>query len=499
MTQNTAQNTAQNDNQENVQASAAVVNLKHDKDITTQVVEDASESDIAGVKIKLDNYFDSGATKSLAWRLRQLNGFLQLLQTEEKLIAEALKTDLHKSPEESFITETGYLIKDVKHLRKNVEQWMKPQKVGTPVMAMPAKSLIQAEPLGTCLVIGAWNYPFQLSLSPMLAAISAGNCVVVKPSELAPATSSLIAKLLPKYLDMNAIAVIEGGKEPTTELLSLPFDKIFYTGGEKVAKIVMQAAAKHLTPVTLELGGKSPCIIDKNIDLNTALNRIVWGKLMNAGQTCIAPDYLLVHQSNLDTVVNTLKKVILEQYKKDIAKNRFYGRIISEQHCERLIGYLEGQNVVFGGQSDISQKFIEPTIVLNPSPDSSLMTNEIFGPIIPIISFSGRSDMLAFIRSRAKPLAAYIFTEDKEFEGRCIQGISAGSMCINDTSMFMLNPELPFGGVGISGMGRYHGKFGFECFSHQKSVLRRSFSFENSLRYVPFNGFKMWVLRKFLK
>jgi aldehyde dehydrogenase (NAD+) len=481
------------------QESASVINLNQDTVNTTHSIQDASESEIAIVKAKLDGYFASGATSSLSWRKRQLNGFLQLLKNEESSIAEALKQDLHKSPEESFITETGYLLKDVKYLLKNVERWMKPKSVGTPMMAMPAKSIIQAEALGTCLVIGAWNYPFQLSLSPMLAAISAGNCVVVKPSELAPATSTLIATLLPKYLDMNAIAVIEGGKEPTTELLSLPFDKIFYTGGEKVGKIVMQAAANYLTPVTLELGGKSPCIIDKNTNLTTTLNRIVWGKLMNAGQTCIAPDYLLVHHSNLDNVVATLKKVIVKQYKKDVAKNRFYGRIITKEHCERLVGYLNGQDVVFGGEHDLEQKFIAPTVVLNPSADSPLMQEEIFGPIIPIISFSGRSDMIAFIKSRAKPLASYLFTEDKEFEQRFVGEISSGSMCINDTSMFMANPELPFGGVGVSGMGRYHGKFGFDSFSHQKSVLIRSSGFENSLRYAPFNSLKMWVLRKFLK
>jgi aldehyde dehydrogenase (NAD+) len=454
---------------------------------------------IEASKTKLDNYFASGATQSLSWRKRQLKAFLLLLQTEEKVIAEALKQDLNKSPEEAFLTEVGYLIKDVKYLLKNVARWMKPTSVSTPALAAPAKSYIKPEPLGTCLVIGAWNYPFQLSLSPMLAAISAGNCVIVKPSELAPATSMLIATLLPKYLDMNAVAVIEGGKEPTTELLALPFDKIFYTGGETVGKIVMKAAAEHLTPVTLELGGKSPCIIDKNIDIETACNRIVWGKLMNVGQTCIAPDYIMVHQSNIDTVLSTLKKVIIKQYKKEIVKNKFYGRIINQRHCERLVSYLVDQNVVFGGEHDVMNKFIAPTIVLNPSHDSPLMTEEIFGPIFPIISFSGRSDMLAFIKKRAKPLAAYVFTNDKEFEQRCVEQINAGSMCINDTCMFMLNPKLPFGGVGVSGMGRYHGKFGFDAFSHQKSVLRRSFSMENSLRYMPFNRFKLWTLRKFLK
>jgi aldehyde dehydrogenase (NAD+) len=454
---------------------------------------------IADTKQKLDTYFLSGATKSVTWRKRQLNAFLSLLKTEEKQIAQALHKDLHKSPEEAFLTEIGYLIKDVQHLLKNIDKWMKPVRKGTPMLAMPAKSSVKAEPLGTCLVIGAWNYPFQLTLSPMLAAISAGNCVVVKPSELAPATSRLIASLLPKYLDMNAIAVIEGGKEPTSALLELAFDKIFFTGGEQVGKIVMTAAAKHLTPVVLELGGKSPCIIDKDVNLNTTMQRIVWGKLMNVGQTCVAPDYLLVHHSNLDNVVAALKSVIVKQYKKDPQQNRFYGRIGNQRHCARLVSYLDGQNVVFGGEHNIEDRYLAPTIVLNPDLDSPLMQEEIFGPIFPIISFSGRSDMLSMITSRPKPLAAYVFSEDKEFIDTVSERVSAGSMCINDIAMFMLNPELPFGGVGTSGMGRYHGKFGFDCFSHEKSTLTRSFSFENTLRYMPFNSFKMWVLRRFLK
>lgn len=472
-----------------------IIKLQEESDTlnATQVAQINSEKD------KLDSYFATGATESFSWRKRQLNGFLKLLKTEEKRIADALHQDLHKSIEEAYITEIGYLIKDVKYLLKHIEKWMKPVSKSTPLMAMPAKSYVKPEPLGTCLVIGAWNYPFQLSLSPMLAAISAGNCVIVKPSELAPATSQLIAELLPQYLDMNAVAVIEGGKEPTTALLALPFAKIFYTGGEQVGKIVMSAAAKHLSPVTLELGGKSPCIIDKDIDLETALSRMVWGKLMNAGQTCIAPDYLLVHHSNLDNVVAILKKVILKQYKKDPKKNRFYGRIVNQKHCARLVSYLEGQNVVHGGEHDIENKYLAPTVVVNPALDSALMQEEIFGPILPIISVSGRSDMLQLIRSRAKPLAAYVFTQDKEFEQKCVERINAGSMCINDTSMFMLNPELPFGGVGTSGMGRYHGKYGFDTFSHQKSVLRRSFSFENSLRYMPLNSLKMWLLKRFIK
>lgn len=489
---------------------APVVNLNSEhsdsgqSDAEQTIVSDNSQglpntdSEITRLKGKLDEYFYSGATKAASWRIRQLKSLLSMLNKEEKQFAQALQTDLGKSPEEAFFSEIGFLIKEIKTFIKKTEKWMKPVAKSTPLLALPAKSMIKAEPLGTCLVIGAWNYPLMLSLSPVLAAISAGNCVILKPSEKAPATSSLLASILPQYLDMNAFGVIEGGVQPTSELLALPFDKIFYTGGERVGKIVMQAAARNLTPVTLELGGKSPCIIDKNINLNTALNRIVWGKLMNVGQTCISPDYLLVHHSNLDNVLEKIKQIIVKQYKKEPKKNRFYGRVIDSDNVRRLASYLEGQEVIFGGQYSIEDKYFAPTIVLNPAPESDLMQEEIFGPIIPILSFNGRSDMLAFIKRRAKPLAAYAFTEDKEFEEKFVETISAGSMCINDISMFMVNDELPFGGVGTSGMGNYHGKYGFDTFSHQKSIMHRSFSFENSFRYMPLNSMKMWVLKRFL-
>ncbi|MDT0595376.1 aldehyde dehydrogenase family protein [Glaciecola petra] len=457
-----------------------------------------ADTEITRLKTKLDEYFYTGATKAASWRIRQLKSLLSMLQKEEKQFAQALHSDLGKSPEEAFFSEIGFLTKEIKSFIKKTEKWMKPITKSTPLLAFPAKSMTKAEPLGTCLIIGAWNYPLMLCLSPVIAAISAGNCVILKPSEKSPATSALLAKMLPQYLDMNAFGVIEGAVQETTDLLALPFDKIFYTGGEKVGKIVMRAAANNLTPVTLELGGKSPCIIDKNIDLNTAIKRIVWGKLMNVGQTCVCPDYLLVHHSNLDNVLEKIKQVIVKQYKKAPKQNRFYGRVIDSDNVRRLAGYLEGQEVVYGGEYSAEERYFAPTVVLNPDPDSDLMQEEIFGPIIPILSFNGRSDMLQFIKQRAKPLAAYAFTEDKEFEDKFIDTISAGSMCINDISMFMANEELPFGGVGTSGMGSYHGKYGFDAFSHQKSIMRRSFSFENSFRYMPLNSIKMWVLRRFL-
>lgn len=451
------------------------------------------------IKNRLDAYFKSGATQSHSWRVRQLKGMFNLLENEQKHIEEALYKDLHKSAEEAYLTEIGFLKKEINHSIKCLKKWMKPKAVSSPMLMWPSKSLIRPEPLGTCLVIGAWNYPLQLCLGPLLAAISAGNCAILKPSELAPNTSKILADLIPEYLDTNAYAVVEGGKGETSELLNLSFDHIFYTGGERVAKVVMQAASQNLTPCTLELGGKSPCIVDNDVDLTTTIKRIVWAKWMNAGQTCVAPDYLLVHQSQLDNVVSELKRVIVKQYKKSPQKNRFYGRIINCAHCQRLAQYLDNQNVIYGGKYDVEQRFIEPTIVLNPEFDSTLMNEEIFGPLLPILTFNSKKDMLEFVRARPKPLAAYVFTQDEDFKRKCIERISAGSLCLNDTSIFLANSGLPFGGIGQSGMGRYHGKFGFDTFSHQKAILKRGFRFDHPIRYMPMNRFKMAVAKRFLK
>lgn len=480
---------------ESSESSPAVVSLQN----TVHHLENNGNALFVSMKSRLDSYFDSTATRSKGWRLRQLNGLLRLLEQEQNKLASALYSDLHKSEEEAYITEIGVSIKEVRYTIKHIQRWMKPTKQSSPLFMWPSSSYIVPEPLGVCLIIGAWNYPLHLIFSPLIAAISAGNCVVLKPSELAPNTAQLLADLIPEYLDTNAIKVVQGAVQETTDLLALNFDKIFYTGGESVAKIVMRAASKHLTPVTLELGGKSPCLLDKDVELETAVKRIVWGKFMNAGQTCVAPDYLLVHQSQVDDVVDMFKKIIVKQYKKDPSKNRFYGRIVNKKHCQRLIDGLSEQNVVFGGQHDIEQCYIAPTIVLNPTSDSTFLQQEIFGPILPIISVPDFKSMLGYVANLPKPLAAYLFSNDKMSQQKYIDRVSAGSLCINDTTLFMANPKLPFGGVGTSGMGQYHGKYGFDAFSHKKSVLKRSFRFDHPFRYMPMNAIKMWVNKRFLR
>ncbi|MFT6084809.1 MAG: aldehyde dehydrogenase (NAD+) [Glaciecola sp.] len=445
----------------------------------------------------LKRTFATGRTKSYQWRVEQLNALKLLIEENSKAIISALHTDLGKCETESWLAEIGYSLADIKGNLKRLKTWMKPAKISTPMITQPGKSYTISEPLGVALIIGAWNYPFQLVITPLIAAIAAGNCAVVKPSELSEATSALMTKLIPKYLDTAAFKVIEGGKDETTALLAQPFDKYFYTGGEQVGRIVMAAAARHLAPVTLELGGKSPCVVDGDTNLDVSVRRIVWGKWMNAGQTCVAPDYILIEEEYLADFSQRLIAEIKKQYGKDPSQNKDYGRIINQRHCSRLINYLDGQNVIYGGKHDLENNFLEPTVVVQPLVNSALMKEEIFGPILPIMTFKNKQQMLDFITTKSKPLAAYVFTSNSQFEAEFIEQVSAGSICINDTNIFMANHELPFGGVGTSGMGQYHGKSGFDTFSHTKSVMKRSFKFDAAIRYAPFSKFKLMLLKKF--
>jgi aldehyde dehydrogenase (NAD+) len=446
---------------------------------------------------ELKRTFATGRTKSYQWRVEQLTALKRLIKDNSKAIMLALHTDLGKCETESWLAEIGYSTADINSNLKRLRAWMKPTKISMPMITQPGKCYTISEPLGVALIIGAWNYPFQLVITPLIAAIAAGNCAVIKPSELSETTSALIAKLVPKYLDTAAFKVIEGGKEETTALLAQPFDKYFYTGGEQVGRIVMAAAAQYLAPVTLELGGKSPCVVDGETNLDVTVRRIVWGKWMNVGQTCVAPDYILIEEEYLADFSQRLIAEIKKQYGKDASQNKDYGRIINQRHCSRLINYLEGENVIYGGKHDLDNKFLEPTVVVQPSANSALMKEEIFGPILPIITFNNKQQMLDFITTKPKPLAAYVFTSNGKFEAEFIEQVSAGSICINDTNIFLANHELPFGGVGTSGMGQYHGKSGFDTFSHTKSVMKRSFKFDAAIRYAPFSKFKLMLLKKF--
>ena len=453
---------------------------------------------IVSVFERLQQSYVLGKTKTYAWRKAQLEALQRMLSENEAAFVEALNADLGKSEAEAFTTEIGFLLSDIQHTKKHLRQWMKARKVSTPLLAQPARSSLQPEPLGTVLIIGAWNYPVQLTLAPYVAALAAGNCALLKPSELAPASSALMASLIPRYLDGDAVAVVEGDKDVASELLSLPFDHIFYTGGEAVGKIVMAAAARNLTPVTLELGGKSPCVVDANTDITTTARRIVWGKWTNAGQTCIAPDYVLVERSCADALIDKLGKEIIRQFGNQPLQSKDYGRIVNERHLARLTQYTEGHEIVIGGQIDEAQMKLAPTVILNPDIDTPVMQEEIFGPVLPVIEVSSVSEAIDFIKRRHKPLAAYLFSESPSMQQQFVEEVSAGSVCINDTIMFMANPQLPFGGVGNSGMGRYHGKFGFDTFSHLKSVMKRSFWFDVAIRYAPSSARKRFLLKKLL-
>ncbi|KXI30220.1 aldehyde dehydrogenase family protein [Paraglaciecola hydrolytica] len=446
----------------------------------------------------LKTTFSSGITRDLKWRLAQLKQLKLMLVEQEAAFLAGLKSDLGKSEQEAWTSEIGFVVSDIDHTVKHLISWAKARKVSTPMFVQPGKSYLLPEPLGTVLIIGAWNYPLQLVLAPLVAAIAAGNCAVLKPSELSVKTAELLALYLPQYLDQNAYQVVTGAVLETTELLKQAFDHILYTGGEGVGKIVMRAAAEHLTPVTLELGGKCPCIVDSTTDLTVTAARIAWSKWMNAGQTCVAPDYVLIEKSFLTPFIAALKQKISEFYGSDISKSKDYGRIVNARHFARLTSYLQDQDVILGGEMDVDTNYIAPTLVLNPSADSSVMLEEIFGPILIILTVDKIQDAIPLINSKPKPLALYLYTKNTQFEQQVLSQTSAGSVGVNDGMMFMANPSLPFGGVGNSGMGAYHGKFGFDTFSHLKSVLKRSFLFDVALRYPPFSASKLKILKKLL-
>lgn len=440
-------------------------------------------------------YFNSQITHTLAWRINQLKQIKKLVIENEQRCLDALKKDLCKPTVEAWMTEVSYVTGDVDHVIKRLKKWSKKRKVHTPLVAQPGSAYIKPEPQGTVLIIGAWNYPLQLVLAPLVAVISAGNCAILKPSELAPATSALLAELVPKYLDEKAISVVEGGVEETTELLTHPFDHIMYTGNGHVGRIVMKAAANYLTPVTLELGGKSPVYIDSSANIAITAQRLAWGKWMNAGQTCIAPDYILTTTKTAKDLIIELKKQLTSMFGEVTEQSKFYGRIINQKHAERIVSYIDENKVVHGGKYDIKNKFIEPTILLNPDVDSTIMQEEIFGPLLPIITVDNYESAKNFVKEREKPLSSYIFTKNSAQSNNWVDEISSGSQCINDVIMFNAVPELPFGGIGPSGMGQYSGKSGFNNFSHLKSVLKRPFLKDLPIRFAPFTAFKFKLLR----
>ena len=461
--------------------------------------EPAISTDAVSARVAaLRTTFESGVTRSLEWRHEQLDGLLRFCDEQEAALIEAIASDLSRPWLEAYAADIGTTAAEIRHLRKNVEGWMKPKKAKLPMTSLPAKGRIHAEPLGVALVIAPWNYPVQLLLEPIAAALAAGNTVAAKPSELSPATSAVIAAKLGDYVDPGIVAVFEGDVPVSTALLEERFDHIFFTGSTRVGKVVMQAAAKHLTPVTLELGGKSPCIVDDSVDLEVAAHRIAWGKWLNAGQTCIAPDYVLVSADRRDALVAELRSTIDEFYGDDPQGTKDFGRVVNSTQHNRLVGYLDGQNVAIGGDHDVATKYLAPTVVVDPPLDSALMTDEIFGPILPIVAVDDLSAAIAFVNERPKPLALYIFAEDDGVVDRVLGETSSGGACVNHTLLHITPPDLPFGGVGPSGMGRYHGASSFETFSNMKSVLSKPLKGENSLLYPPYKGWKQKLVKKAL-
>ncbi len=431
-------------------------------------------------------FFRSGATRDVSFRIRQLKLLATVVNTNETEILDALRKDMNRPAFEAFSAEIGFVLSDIKHILKNLRSWSRPCKVKNPPATKSAKSVIYPEPYGIALVIAPWNYPFQLLLSPLVGAIAAGNCAVAKPSEISAHSSAVITKIISDNFDPGFLAVIEGGVEESSALLAERFDSIFYTGGTEVGKIVMQAAAKHLTPVTLELGGKSPCVVEPDVNLEYTARRIAWAKFFNAGQTCIAPDYLLVSKKVKADLLKKMKDCIQGFYGADPISSADYGRIINDRHFERLSRLLKDGEVIVGGRAESDQRYIAPTVIDEVSMDSTLMQEEIFGPILPVLEYDDISDAIEMINSRPRPLALYLFSRDEANQKRVIHETSSGGVCVNDTILHITNPNLPFGGIGDSGFGSYHGKASFDTFTHYKSTLKQTFAFDVKQRYPPY-------------
>ena len=441
-------------------------------------------------------FFNTHATKDLNFRKAQLQKLKKVVKSNEKILYDAIYQDFGKSEFETFGTEISFIYKDIDYYLKNLKSFAKPKNVLTNIVNQMGSSKIVFEPLGNCLVIGAWNYPYQLTLTPVIAAIAAGNTCMIKPSELPENTMKAMAKIINENFDAKFLYVVEGGVEETTAILKLRFDKIFFTGSPRVGKIVYKAAAEHLTPVTLELGGKSPAFVTEKADLQIVAKRIVWGKFINAGQTCVAPDYLYVAEN----IKAKFLKVLIEEIKKRNYTDNVdhYCKIINERNFDRLEKMIDREKVVFGGETNREKRYISPTVLDNVTWDDAVMQEEIFGPILPILTYKNLETAMQTVVEGEKPLSAYLFSNDAKEQELFTEKLSFGGGCINDTLMHLSNDRLPFGGVGNSGIGHYHGKFGFIAFSHQKAILKKSNYLEPELKYPPYSDAKLNILKKLL-
>ncbi|WP_068615301.1 aldehyde dehydrogenase [Paenibacillus tuaregi] len=443
-------------------------------------------------------YQEGGNTRSVSMRLERLARLAEVLRSYERDIMAALQQDLNKSELESYTTELGIVLEEIRHIRRRLRRWAKPRKVKTALTHVGSKGYIVPEPYGTVLIIAPWNYPFQLAVSPLVGAVAAGNTVVLKPSELAPAMSALLKRILGEVFSEDEVVVLEGGVEVSTALLEQKFDYIFFTGSVNVGRIVMEAASKHLTPVTLELGGKSPCIVHHDADVKLAARRIAFGKFTNAGQTCVAPDYLWVHKDIKDELLSELKIAVHSFYGERPLQHPDYGRIVSRRHFDRLVSFAGNGRIVMGGGSDEELLKIEPTVIDQVTWDMPMMKEEIFGPVFPVMEYDSLDQVIQGVRSHPKPLALYLFSESRSVQQQVTESLSFGGGTINDTLMHLATPYLPFGGVGESGMGSYHGYESFKTFSHEKSVLVQTTRFDFTFRY-PSSKYALKIMKKLLK
>ncbi len=439
------------------------------------------------------NFYLRGQTREYGFRVQQLGRLRAAIHAREAQILGALKADLGKPETEGFVGEVGFIYAELGYTLRHLKSWMKPKRVATPLPLLPSSSYVLSEPLGETLIISPWNYPFQLLMAPLIGAMAAGNVAVLKPSELAPRTAAVIQELITATFPAEYVAVVSGGPEVVQAALRRKWDHIFFTGSTPVGRIVAKAAAEHLTPVTLELGGKSPCIVDRETDLDISARRIVWGKFYNAGQTCVAPDYLLVHESVKRPLLERMQHHLREFYGPDPARSEDYARIVSHRHFDRLAAMLDEGEIVVGGQRNRAERYVAPTICAQVPLTARVMQEEIFGPILPVLEYRTLDEAIGIVRQFPKPLALYVFTKNRATRQRLLAELSFGGGCINDTLVHLSNPELPFGGVGLSGVGAYHGQYSFDTFSHRKSIVRGTFLVDLKLRYQPYKGKLKWL------
>jgi len=426
-----------------------------------------------------------GTTRSRESRVDRLRRLSRALEARESELLEALHADLRKPPHEAYVSEIGFVQSEIRHAIRHLPSWMKRRRRRVPLLAWPGSAFVQPEPYGVGLILGPWNYPAQLLLSPLVGALAAGNCAVLKPSELAPHTAEAVSRLVASTFSPEEVVVVTGGSDVAEELLRHRFDVIFFTGSTRVGRLVMAAAARHGTPVTLELGGKSPCLVCADAPLETTARRIAWGKFLNAGQTCVAPDYVLVDRRVSEGLVEALKRAVRAFYGEDPQQSPDYGRIVNQRHLQRLAALLKDGRIVHGGQVDLEDLYLAPTLIMQARWDTPIMQEEIFGPILPVVEFDRLEEALTLVRERPTPLALYLFTRDAAVQQTVLEQTRSGGVCINDTISQIVARELPFGGLGESGLGAYHGRASFDCFSHRRAVMRRAFWMDSRLRYPP--------------